>query len=321
MTELENTSSLNLTKYSCNASELSDQNTLGQQQTQKGGYPVTAESCTDWVTVVDSIAWPLTLLIVFLFVTLNKTIRYTVKQYFGKLTKVKGGPVELEFDTELARSVSADFKASYRPFKDLADSEYKRLSKHFEIRNRLHDVSEACKQYFESYETQIPIPGFRLAVHVKDILFEDHLYQLTDYYPKGSGRGNRYSVRFGIIGQSWRCHSDKLMDDVIDEIKPAHVGPVEGKETLIRYWGMMRHEADALKMPQSTMACLIIRGETGKVGLLYISFDEPHVFQSRKLGKEEFLDSLKRNDSFLRLSEAVAKLMGFMLEGATTLEL
>src|SRR5262249_37946381 len=47
----------------------------------------------------------------------------------------------------------------------------------------------------------------RWTIHIPDILFDETLYQLVDYYPSDQrkfAKGRTWSIRFGIIGLTWR---------------------------------------------------------------------------------------------------------------------
>lgn len=112
------------------------------------------------------------------------------------------------------------------------------------------------------------IPGFnslqiRSTIHVQDLLFEDALYQLLDYYPsQGSGRGRSFSSRRGIIGKAWR----------LSESQYAEVVPSSERE-LILEWGMTDSEADTAGHNRHSFGCVILRSGGEKLGLIY--FDSP----------------------------------------------
>ncbi len=96
---------------------------------------------------------------------------------------------------------------------------------------------------------------------VPDILFEDALYCLLDYYPKGKARGRVFSIRFGIIGKSWRSETTELRSSVSGD-----------RENLIMQWGMTSDEADQ-QQPQALL-CYILRAKGEPVGLLFVDTEE-----------------------------------------------
>jgi hypothetical protein len=104
---------------------------------------------------------------------------------------------------------------------------------------------------------------FRCTIHVKDMLFENSLYQLIDYLPskwtvgEKGGRGRAWSARFGLMGRCWRLEESN-----------EHTG-LKGTRDLIEDWGMTGKEAEAAS-PQ-TICCVLIRARNqSPLALFYL---------------------------------------------------
>jgi hypothetical protein len=112
----------------------------------------------------------------------------------------------------------------------------------------------------------------RATIHVQDLLFEDALYQLLDYYPSQRfGRGRSFSSRSGMIGKAWR----------LGESQYAEVVPVD-QERLILDWGMTRAEADRAGLGRKSFGCVVLRGADEKLGLVYFDSPFPKAFGNDK---------------------------------------
>ncbi len=76
---------------------------------------------------------------------------------------------------------------------------------------------------------------FRSTIYVPDMLFDESLYQLLDYYPMpptGGKKGRVFSARYGMIGRCWRSEESVFQGKV----------PTDPKD-LVNEWAMTRKEA------------------------------------------------------------------------------
>jgi len=107
---------------------------------------------------------------------------------------------------------------------------------------------------------------YRFTIHVPDLLFADSLYQLLDYYPSSGGRGRTVSVRFGIIGRTWRAGESQWEETVPSD-----------PEILITGWGMTPEEADKASQGQrrAFLSVLLKDNKEGAVGMFYMDSSHP----------------------------------------------
>lgn len=120
---------------------------------------------------------------------------------------------------------------------------------------------------------------FRCTVHVKDMLFDDFLCQLTDYAPRGKGSGRVWTIFQGIIGRVWRWEKAEIQhweENFLDDPKQV--------EKAITEYGMTHDQVhEAAKGRLSLMAAPIKDSKTGTMlGVFYIDADKPYAFGSDK---------------------------------------
>jgi hypothetical protein len=123
---------------------------------------------------------------------------------------------------------------------------------------------------------------FRSTIFVQDVLFEDVIYQLLDYYPKGRGRGRTFSRRFGILGRTWRTGQHETEGRI-----PAEV------DDLVRYWGMTSDEAARAGQGRHSFSCVVLKEtQDSPVGVLYLDAREPDAFGSSPAEHEQLYASI-----------------------------
>ncbi|HLJ29774.1 MAG TPA: hypothetical protein VKY85_23905 [Candidatus Angelobacter sp.] len=101
----------------------------------------------------------------------------------------------------------------------------------------------------------------RSTIHVPDMLFDEALYQLIEYYPEypQSSHGRSFPVRYGIIGKAWR----------LEESQYAEAVPTV-KEQLIFEWGMTKEEAERAGKGRQSFACIVLKKEQRALGIFYL---------------------------------------------------
>lgn len=168
---------------------LSPEVTAGKSQ-----LPITPEaSCTiaKTLTFLQSLAWPLLVLIVVLLVAFNAR----VGRLFGLLPKfvhkIRGpAGIEIEVNADAAKEVRANFRSSYQEFVRQAKDEYERMADARSVPELLRNVViSALPEMMQSNGLEYDQDSVRATVHVEDIVFRDYLYQLTNYFPAGQSGG------------------------------------------------------------------------------------------------------------------------------------
>jgi hypothetical protein len=234
------------------------------------------------------------------------------------VTKVKGGPVEVEFSAEAARDVRASIDLDLMDFEVAAISEYDRQARANDLDQLLRVATKAVKDKVPSTEGH----DIRSTVHVEDVIFARNLYQLLDYQPDRSGRGRRWSVRYGILGRSWRLERSIGTNDAYRT--------QESETALIHYWGLTQEEAKraSRKEARKSFLCVILRLDDRQVGVLYMDSREAGVFADAASDskdpatKDEFAVSkgIEGLAAVLSLAKGVEKAMEQLRGAGTYLE-
>lgn len=151
---------------------------------------------------------------------------------------------------------------------------------------------------------------FRLTVYVPDLVFDDQLYQLVEYYDKRGDRitesksGRAYSIRYGIIGRVWRSGVAEIEGELISKEDQALIKDISDERELEKFiarrWGLTLNEAVRVRPYQSYGAIRVERGERSP-GLVF--------FDSKK--KDAFGDSDTKSqiDAAVQNSELAVSLL------------
>ncbi|MBW8833537.1 MAG: hypothetical protein JF606_30040 [Burkholderiales bacterium] len=186
--------------------------------------------------MANVVAWPLVALVVLLVIAGNRLLWRGLTRLLQRVSKVKGGPLEFEFSAEAARDVKASISADLKDYKLAAAGEYDRQA-------RAHDLDPLLRLASDAVRDAVPSMGttdVRVTTHVPDVVFDGYLYQLLDYKSERTGRGRRWSERYGIIGRAWRMERSIYTNHALGN---APVLPKDEKiQELVREWGMNRPE-------------------------------------------------------------------------------
>ena len=139
---------------------------------------------------------------------------------------------------------------------------------------------------------------FRLTVYIPDLIFDDQLYQLVEYYDKDGQRvtddrsGRAFSVRYGIIGRVWRSGVAEVEGELISAEDRALIKDLtdvrEVERFIARRWGLTLYEAARIRRYQSYGAIRVDRGESPS-GLVFFDSKVMNAF-----GKSDIQDRLNR---------------------------
>ncbi len=115
--------------------------------------------------------------------------------------------------------------------------------------------------------------ALRSTIYVPDMLFDESLYQLLDYYPTtsdGGKKGRVFSARYGMIGRCWRSEKSVVQGKV-----PTNEGE------LINVWGMGKREASEAALGRQSFACVILKNaDNVPLGLFYMDSSPELAFDS-----------------------------------------
>jgi hypothetical protein len=135
-----------------------------------------------WVLgLAKPLAWPIAIvLILWMF-------RTPLTSAIGRLRSWKGFGQELGLTEEAARAVTHNVQETFESYRKQTIREYDRVALLYGVRERLEQLVNVDLPTFIGPLAEVP--NFRCTLHVPDALFNDSLYQLLDYYPRGGGRG------------------------------------------------------------------------------------------------------------------------------------
>jgi hypothetical protein len=183
----------------------------------------------------DLFSWQIVALTVFLIVFLVGNKEFI--RVFSRAKKFRLSEFEVELSEEGARTLNMSAKHAFADYKAQADTEFERQVRLKGVRHLLEltlrettiTTSDSCKPILDH-------SAARCTIHVQDILFEDNLLQLIDYYPAGDGAMRRFSIRYGALGRAWRLatHFEKGEATKISQ------------HELIELWGMTSEESQKI---------------------------------------------------------------------------
>lgn len=210
----------------------------------------------NWFRTVFS--WPF--LILYLFMTLmyfRVSITDLLKN-FGKVKSISimGNGIDFTPDTKISSELAI------KEYRSQINEIFSYQIQKEELTDKLRHLYEEVKKFLldENKISDSENSRLRCTIHIQDILFEETLYQLLDYFPKGKigGSGRIKSSRFGIIGLAWRTEKSQIRGNVSNT-----------DSELIEKWGMDRNEAVSDSSIKSFAAILVKNG----TNLAVIYFD------------------------------------------------
>jgi hypothetical protein len=221
-------------------------------------------------------SWPVIVLAIVLFLAFSRTASGRLAALFQPFRSIKVLGAELVFTRE-AKSTADEVLESYRK---QVKSEFDRRVEILRLWDKLQNVVELHIMK----RAEIHEKNFRCTIHVPDILFQDTLYQLLDYYPTGGGRGRRRSLRFGIIGLAWRSAVDQVSGEVTTD-----------PQQLLKDWGMKKHEATAAGRERQSFACVVLTDVSKTpVGLFYLDAKGKNAFGTDKKETVNLIDIIRK---------------------------
>lgn len=261
-------------------------------------YALLTRFGTALIALLAAITWPIVALIGFWLLTSNRASRAlaSLAQRF-KSVKVLGS--EVVFSAEGARELSADVQDTFASYRNAASAEIARLARTYRVKELLNAVfsGDSSDQRVNDCAKRTK---FRCTIHIEDLLFERTLFQLVDYFPKGSGAGRSFSVRYGIIGLTWRLGRH-------------HGGSKVPKtdEELIENWGMTRDEAQVSSRQSSSYLCVLMRhSKSGlPIGLIFMDSQDETAFGSSPDEHEELASRIVNEAIRVQLVKAVEEVV------------
>lgn len=236
--------------------------------------------------------WPALIIFLVLFAPVRSAfdrIVTAIADSLRTLRHVKAVGVEMALDPQGARELAATSTAVVAG--DFARSVDKQVA-------RMH-VWERFESVIKEGIAPLAQSGFRATIHIQDILQPDTLFQLVEYMYVSEPLGNpatrhrRNSIRFGIIGRSWRLGQSEYDPNVTTDV-----------EQLVKFWGMTRTEAERAGRSRRSFAVILLRGSSGGYsGLIFIDSESPDLFGHSKI------------EELARVTNAIAERRGGLSDG------
>lgn len=254
----------------------------------------------DWVAYAKAVSWPVALLILVLaFVSLyalSAPFRALLAGFKLRLTRLEAAGISIELSEERAATFTAVTQDNLRTFREATEYEIER-----NLSSR--DVRTDLQTFFKHFAGKLGDPnGLRCTIHVPDPLFDGYLYQALDYYPGKTGKGRSFSIRFGIIGLSWRLSQSRVTHNVSEDAT-----------TLMIEWGMTEEESTHAGDQRQSFATVVLRHDGRAVGLLYVDANAKEAFKTFEChdddGKEGCIKDVEEWPEVKQLAASVYELM------------
>lgn len=157
-------------------------------------------------------------------------------------------------------------ETAIRFYRDEVQAKFDRKVKKLKIVTMHRNVLE---QHAKTVIPDLLSKQVRSTIHVPDMLFDEALYQLIDYYPEypKTSHGRSFPARYGIIGKAWRLEESQYQADVSTDNKK-----------LILEWGMTKEEAAKAGKDRQSFACIILKAGQKPLGIFYLDAPERDAF-------------------------------------------
>ncbi len=220
-----------------------------------------AQSATNWQTVLQAWAWPVTVLLLVLaflaWVTYSTAAKPFLLIMFGRVRKVTAFGVEFDLSEKAALQTRTNVEAGFDELRQSLKRQFDSLISSQDLNTKLFAVADKAVKPVLSDDAK---SSYRCTVHVPDVLFEDALYQLLDYQPSGGGRGRTRSVRLGIIGRCARLGRPDIKSNVTTQ-----------NAQLVEQWAMTTAEASAIGRDRRSFAAIPLIDDYNQfLGIFYV---------------------------------------------------
>jgi hypothetical protein len=233
----------------------------------------TVDAAVRWITALSgSFLIPLVIILTLLYLLGSKRAPERLAHLMQPFSSFKF--LGTEFVVSDAVKVSASAETTLRGYRADTKAKYEALverNKIVELHKKLiNDVLGPAIGGLDKAE------GFRSTIHVRDILFAESYYQLIPYFPAGGGGdGRSFSIRYGIVGKTFRQGASNWMGD----LKMSHAN-------LIDLWGMTAEEATLAKSTRPALVAIVLRDATKEVvGILYADSNTVNAFGDTTTGE------------------------------------
>jgi hypothetical protein len=221
-----------------------------------------------WVDLIEAVIWPVAVVVI-LWILASAKGRDLMEGIFRRVRHVSAFGLEVDLTEEGAVRAHDSAEEIFDTYRTKIRREFERVVNNHLVNELRRTVVEDFVWELLSEEVKRDV---RCTIHVRDILFEETMYQLLDYYPRGGGGGRSFSMRRGIVGRAWRSGEHQSDGNVSTD-----------SAILVRDWGMTSEEAVAAGQGRKSFACFILRDERNiPLGTFYLDSHEQHAFEGGK---------------------------------------
>ena len=228
---------------------------------------------------VLALIWPLVLFALVMYLINSKAGGNFLRIIGSTVASIKGpGGLEIAFASAVVGRKEEEMLQSYR---DQAVAQYDTATAQNQVSETVERIIE---QRIRPYLKQNNLSSsFRCTVHVRDILFENSIYQLIDYLPMSGKakrkRGRAWSVRYGMIGRTWRLEENYFEGSIPKDVTQ-----------LMKEWGMTQKEAKQASGRQTVFCHLIRASNQNPLAIFYLDAEQENAFGDKQ--QMEALDTL-----------------------------
>lgn len=262
-----------------------------------------------WAYLAGKLAWPLVILCAMLLIAYNDRLARLFGSGIKIVRKVSAGGVEMEISSDAVDRVKKELQASFQQLIADAKIEYQRMAS---VQNIDRHLSKIVEEIIYEEFPSLNRTDIRATIHVQDIVFNEFLYQMVNYYPRGGGADRRFSHRYGIIGRSWRSGQSHGTGDAF--------GGDTSVNTLIEMWGMTTVEASGSALEKHSCLSVILKSGELEWGILYIDSSTKEAFGDNDKALA-FAKELEENPKVIKLAEAVERALAPLRAAGPDLDL
>ena len=254
----------------------------------------TIDAIVRWISGLAAVfAVPLIVLIAFVYLIRAKGAPERIGRLLAPFTSVKVFGQELTFRNSDPVTLSA--VETFLGYRDDTRARYRTLvQKHGIAALHRRLILDHCGAAAQA-------EGFRSTLHVADILFAESYYQLLPYWPAGGGEARSWSIRYGIVGNTWRHGASRGVGDVVANV-----------DELIDVWGMTRDEAEVAESAAGarSLIAVVLRDSANRiVGIFYADAREPHAFGATEESSNELAKGIAAGATTINLTRALSDMV------------
>jgi hypothetical protein len=221
--------------------------TTVRQPAPSGGEarPVVIHDGTPWYApVIAALVWPI-LLVLILSPLASRRGRAWARQLGGRVDSVDVfGVVGLKLSEETSGRIKRTIQTLINDYREESDRSLARLASRAELETKLKELAT------QHIQKNMVDGDFRCAIYVQDLLMDEGIAQVTNYYPDFTAGAGRVIGRwFGFVGRVFRSGKSRTEGNVTDD--PA---------LLVDEYGMTPGEAapSPNRPPRRSFSCVLL---------------------------------------------------------------